>query len=92
MDNQVRKLRKVTLRHGWKVSAEYIDHGVSSAKGCDRGPELDKLLKAANRREFDLIMAWSVDRLGRSRQHLVGFLDEIHTKGVGLYLAVITAG
>jgi DNA invertase Pin-like site-specific DNA recombinase len=85
-DNQVRELRKVAKRHGWKISAEYIDHGVSGAKGRDKRPELDKLLKAANRREFDIIMAWSVDRLGRSLQHLVGFLDEIHAKGVDLYL------
>jgi len=85
-DNQVRELRKVARRHGWKISAEYIDHGVSGAKGRDKRPELDKLLKEANRREFDIIMAWSVDRLGRSLQHLVGFLDEIHAKGVDLYL------
>ena len=31
-------------------------------------------------------MSWSVDRLGRSLQHLIGFLDEIHAKGVDLYL------
>jgi DNA invertase Pin-like site-specific DNA recombinase len=85
-DNQVRELRKVAKRHGWKLATEYIDHGISGAKGRDKRPELDKLLKAANRREFDIIMAWSVDRLGRSLQHLVGFLDDIHAKGVDLYL------
>ena len=85
-DNQVRELRKVARRHGWKISAEYIDHGISGSKGRDKRPELDKLLKAANRRDFSIIMAWSVDRLGRSLQHLVGFLDEIHAKGVDLYL------
>jgi DNA invertase Pin-like site-specific DNA recombinase len=85
-DNQVRELRKVARRHGWKIAAEFIDHGVSGAKGRDQRPELDRLLKAANRRDFDLIMAWSVDRLGRSLQQLVGFLDEIHAKGVDLYL------
>ena len=85
-DNQVRELRKVAKRHGWKIAAEFIDHGVSGAKGRDKRPALDKLLKAANRRDFSIIMAWSVDRLGRSLQHLVGFLDEIHAKGVDLYL------
>jgi DNA invertase Pin-like site-specific DNA recombinase len=85
-DNQIRELRKVAKRHGWKVAAEYIDHGVSGAKGRDQRPALDKLLKAVNRRDFSIIMAWSVDRLGRSLQHLVGFLDEIHAKGVDLYL------
>lgn len=85
-DNQIRELKKVAKRHGWRIASEYIDHGVSGAKGRDKRPELDKLLKAANRREFDIIMAWSVDRLGRSLQHLVGFLDDIHAKGVDLYL------
>jgi len=85
-DNQIRELRKVAKRHGWRISDEYVDDGVSGAKGRDRRPQLDKLLKAANRREFDIIMAWSVDRLGRSLQHLVGFLDDIHAKGVDLYL------
>ena len=85
-DNQIIELREVAARHEWEIVAEYLDHGISGAKGRDKRPELDSLLKAANRREFDIIMAWSVDRLGRSLQHLVGFLDDIHAKGVDLYL------
>ena len=44
------------------------------------------MLKDVVRKEFDIIMAWSVDRFGRSLQHLVVFLDEIHAKRVHLYL------
>jgi DNA invertase Pin-like site-specific DNA recombinase len=36
--------------------------------------------------EFDVVMAWNVDRLGRSLQDLVGFLSEIHAAGVDLFL------
>ncbi len=85
-ENQLRELREVAERHGWSVVAEHVDQGVSGVKGREKRPALDKLLKAANRREFDIIMAWSVDRLGRSLQHLVVFLDDIHAKGVDLYL------
>ena len=46
------------------------------------------MLQAASRREFDVIMAWSVDRLGRSLQHLVTFLDEVHALNIDLYLHV----
>ncbi len=46
----------------------------------------DGLYKAIMRKEVDLIMAWSVDRLGRSLQDLVAFLNEVHSKGVDLYL------
>ena len=85
-ENQLRELRKVARRHGWKVSHKYIDQGISGAKGRDQRPEYDQMLTDAVRKEFDVIMAWSVDRLGRSLQHLLGFLDEIHAKGIHLYL------
>ncbi|MFB3046001.1 MAG: recombinase family protein [Acidiferrobacterales bacterium] len=86
VNNQLRELRQVAKRQGWKVVAEFMDRGVSGAKGRAQRPQFDKLCQAATRREIDLIMSWSVDRLGRSLQHLVTFLGEIHAKGVDLYL------
>ncbi len=86
VNNQLRELRQVAKRQGWKVVGEFIDRGVSGAKGRAQRPKFDKLCQAATRREIDLIMSWSVDRLGRSLQHLVTFLGEIHAKGVDLYL------
>ena len=85
-DNQLRELRRVVRRHKWKIAAEYVDHGISGANGRDKRPEFDNMMKAAVRREFDAIAAWSVDRLGRSLQHLVGFLNELHAKEIDLYL------
>jgi len=85
-ENQQRELLAVAERHGWTVVAEYSDEGISGAKGRDKRPAFDSLLKAATRREFDVIAVWSVDRLGRSLQHLVEFLSEIHAAGVDLYL------
>jgi DNA invertase Pin-like site-specific DNA recombinase len=84
--NQVAELRAVAERHGWEIVGEFVDHAVSGAKGRDQRPKLDALMKAAARREFDVIAAWSVDRLGRSLPHLVAFLDEIHGKRIDLYL------
>jgi DNA invertase Pin-like site-specific DNA recombinase len=85
-ENQRRELRAVAKRHGWEIAGAYEDAGVSGAKGRDKRPGLDALLKGVARREFDLVAAWSVDRLGRSLQDLLGFLGEIHAKGVDLYL------
>jgi DNA invertase Pin-like site-specific DNA recombinase len=42
--------------------------------------------KDAARRRFDVVMAWSVDRLGRSLQDLCGFLAELHSLGIELFL------
>lgn len=85
-ENQLGELRAVAQRMGWHIVAEYIDHGISGAKGREQRPQFDAMLKAASRSEFDVLAAWSVDRLGRSLQHLVAFLDEIHGKRVDLYL------
>jgi len=85
-ENQLIELRAVAERHGWLIVDEYIDQGISGAKGRDQRPEFDRLLKDAARRKFDLIACWSVDRLGRSLQDLVAFLSEIHAKKVDLYL------
>lgn len=85
-DNQLQELRAVAERMGWHIAAEYIDHGVSGAKGRDRRPEYDQLYDAIVRREIDLIMAWPVDRLGRSLQQLVALLSDLQAKGVDLYL------
>ncbi len=85
-DNQVRELRTVAERNGWQIVGEFIDQGISGAKGRQARPQFDALSTAAVRRECDLIMAWSVDRLGRSLQDLEGFLNEIHAKKVDLYL------
>jgi len=85
-ENQLLELRVVAERHGWEVTKEYVDHGISGSKGRTERPELDAMLKASVRKEFDLIMSWSVDRLGRSLQHLLEFLTEIHSKNIDLYL------
>ena len=71
-------------RHGWQVVAVFRDQGISGAKGRDKRPGLDKLMQAVARKEFDMVAAWSVDRLGRSLIDLVGILQEFHAKGVDL--------
>jgi DNA invertase Pin-like site-specific DNA recombinase len=84
--NQERELREVAGRMGCDVVKVYRDHGVSGAKGRDKRPAFDKLCRDAARREFDMVMAWSVDRLGRSLQDLVAFLSELHALGIDLFL------
>jgi len=84
--NQERELRGIADRMGCEITKVYRDHGISGAKGRDKRPQFDALCKAAARREFDVVMAWSVDRLGRSLQDLVAFLGELHAVGIDLFL------
>ncbi len=86
VENQLRELRGVAARHDWQIVAEFSDRSISGAKGREQRPGLHMLLQAVARREVDMVLAWSVDRLGRSLQDLLSFLGELHAKGVDLYL------
>src|SRR3954466_1478994 len=88
VENQLRELQAVGARLGWIVVAVYTDEGVSGAKGRDKRPGFDALLRGVARREFDLIAAWSVCRLGRSLADLVTFLGDVQTRSIDLYLHV----
>jgi DNA invertase Pin-like site-specific DNA recombinase len=84
--NQELELRQAAERAGWEVVKVYKDHGISGAKGRDKRPAFDALHRDAAKRQFDVVMAWNVDRLGRSLQDLVGFLSELHALKVDLFL------
>src|SRR5262249_33647230 len=86
IDNQVAALRQIAERRGWEVVEQYSDAGISGAKGRDRRPGLDQMLKDASRRKFDVIMAWAIDRLGRSLIDLLGTIQTLEACGVDLYL------
>lgn len=83
---QERELRAAAAARGWEIVETFADNGVSGAKGRDRRPEFDRLCRDAVRRRFDVVAAWSVDRLGRSLKDLIAFLQELQSVGVGLFL------
>jgi DNA invertase Pin-like site-specific DNA recombinase len=85
-ENQRRDLLAVAERAGWIIAEIYEDAGISGAKGRDKRPAFNQLLKDASRRRFDLVATWSVDRLGRNLQDLLHFLEDIHGYGIDLYL------
>src|SRR5271155_3929792 len=84
--NQRRELEAVAARSGWEVVKVYEDAGISGAKGRDKRPGLNAMMKAVNAKEFDLVAAWSVDRLGRSLTDLLGILQGLREKGMDLFL------
>src|SRR5262245_39678481 len=84
--NQEQALRETAERSGLEIVKVYRDHGVSGAKGRDKRPGFDALCRDATKRQFDVVMAWSVDRLGRSLQDLIAFLSELHALGIDLFL------
>ena len=85
-NNQRLALEAACEQRGWQVVATYADPGISGAKGRDGRPEFNRMLKDAARGQFNVVMAWSVDRLGRSLLDLVSALQEMHAAKVDLFL------
>lgn len=86
VDNQRLELTAAAAHRGWVIVAEYVDAGISGAKGRDKRPGLDAVLKDAVRGKFDVVMSWAVDRMGRSLVDLLGTLQELHAARVDLFL------
>ena len=84
-ENQRLVLEKVAEHRGWFLTETYEDAGISGAKGRDQRPAFDAMLKDAIRRRFDILMVWSIDRLGRSVLHAANALAELDAAGVRLY-------
>ena len=70
-ENQLRVLREFAGRSGWTIAREFVE--------CETGstmlrPELRNMMTAADRKEFDLLLFWRLDRLTRT-----GIVDTLDT-------------
>jgi len=85
VENQLRVLRQVVERAGWRIVGEYVE---TASGGVGRKPrrQLERLMGDAARRRFDVVLAWDVSRLGRSLAQLVSLFEALRALGVDLYL------
>ncbi len=82
-ENQLIRLRELAARAGFAVVEEYVD--TASGAGTARAG-MQQMMQDANRRQFDVLLAWDVSRLGRSMQHLVTLFETLRTLGIDLIL------
>lgn len=85
VENQRLALQEVAARRGWTITQEYVDAGISGAKGRDKRPAFDQMLKDAARRRFDMVAVWAIDRLGRSTATVATTLTELEHLGVNFF-------
>src|SRR5215831_3193598 len=79
-DTQALALREYAQRRGFEIVEEYRDEGISGTK--DSRPALDRLMKDARAREFDVVIVARFDRLARSVSHLLRALEEFNHLGI----------
>src|SRR5213594_4324340 len=79
-DTQAIALREYAERRGFTIAEEYRDEGISGTK--DSRPALDRLMKNARARKFDVVIVARFDRFARSVSHLLRALEEFSHLGI----------
>ena len=85
VENQIKLLKEICERKGYQL-VDVISDVMSGTKGRVDRKGFDKLIKGSVKKEWDSILVWSVDRLGRSLKDLVSFLEDINSVGCDLYI------
>jgi DNA invertase Pin-like site-specific DNA recombinase len=81
-ENQLAQLREFCAKQEWTIVHDYVDH--VSGKRSDNRPEFQNMMAAACRREFDLVLFWSLDRFSREGVlPTLKSLEQLTSYGVG---------
>src|SRR5215470_8953278 len=86
VENQRQALEQVARHRGWEIIATYSDKGISGSKGRKDRPEFDRMLSEAGRGRFDVIMAFALDRIGRSLADLLHTIRHLEDCKVDLFI------
>ena len=83
-ENQLIELLDVCNRNKWQITEVY-EETISGTKGVDERYELNRMMHDACQKKFDKVVVWSVDRLGRSMNHLVRVLSQLDDLNVDVF-------
>ena len=83
--NQIDALTELANRQGYTIIKIYSDNGISGTKLTADRPALNDLMTDARKRKFDMVLVWSLDRLGRSLKHCLELLQELQELKVDLF-------
>lgn len=86
-DSQLQDLSTIAKNRNWQIVEVFEDAGLSGSKGRDERQGLDAMLKAASRGEFEILACFSIDRLGRSLQHLITTVNDLHACGIEIFFS-----
>ena len=86
-ENQIQALKEVAERSGYEIVKIYSDDGISGSKGREDRPALNQMMKDAVNRQFEMVMCWSIDRLGRSITNLIEIMNELNELKIDMFFS-----
>lgn len=88
IEGQIRECTAYAEKNGITVIKHYIDRALSAK--TDNRPDFQQMIKDSERRLFDIVLVWKLDRFARNRfdsAHYEYLLDRNHVKLVSAYRA-----
>ncbi len=76
--SQTEKLKSYCRARGWRIADVYTDPGFSGGK-LER-PEIQRLIKDADNKKFDLVLVKKLDRLSRSQKDTLYLVEDVFLK------------
>ena len=85
VENQTKSIDRQIELLGWTCVGEYKEV-VSGIKSRDTRPQLRKLLRDSRLRQFDRVIVYSLDRLGRSTVDVINTIHELEEVNVNIFV------
>ena len=83
-DRQVAELEQVVKNNNWELVDTYVDEGYS--RTTTSRPELDRMMKDAFVRKFEMVITLELSRLGASLKHMIEVVDKFKEKKIQLFI------
>ena len=84
-ERQITELRQIAKNHNYHIIDEYIDTGFSGS--MKNRPELDRMMKDAFSKKFEIVMTLELSRMGRSTKNLLEIVEKLKEKDINLFIA-----
>ena len=84
-DRQITELKEIAKNHNYHIIDEYIDTGFSGS--MKNRPELDRMMKDAFSKKFEMVMTLELSRIGRSTKNLLEIVEKLKDKDINLFIA-----
>ena len=79
LESQLQKCREVAQKCGWEIIGEYADF---QTRGNNGKPQLEELAnRAAQKGDFDKVLVFTLDRIGRKLWYYQTMLDHFKQHG-----------
>jgi len=84
-ERQISELKEIAKNHNYHIVDEYIDTGFSGL--LKNRPELDRMMKDAFSKKFEMVMTLELSRIGRSTKNLLEIVEKLKDKDINLFIA-----